>query len=138
MAHAHRVVPPVTHVEECDVTELDATKNLANERDPDGPRLTYLPFIVKAVVAALKQYPALNASLDEDAGVEEDDIFAGFPGDLFIILVGVTIPPETPEETEAHLDELSQLVDTAGAEVVGRISQRTRRSGRSGGRGHPR
>jgi pyruvate dehydrogenase E2 component (dihydrolipoamide acetyltransferase) len=68
MAHAHRVVPPVTHVEECDVTELDATKNLANERDLDGPRLTYLPFIVKAVVASLKQYPALNASLDEDAG----------------------------------------------------------------------
>jgi pyruvate dehydrogenase E2 component (dihydrolipoamide acetyltransferase) len=68
MAHAHRVVPPVTHVEECDVTELEATRNLANERSPDEPRLTFLPFIVKAVVAALKDYPALNASLDEDAG----------------------------------------------------------------------
>ncbi len=68
MSDAHRTIPPVTHVEECDVTELDATKDLANERDADGPRLTYLPFIVKAVVAALRQYPALNASLDEDAG----------------------------------------------------------------------
>ena len=41
-----------------------------------------------------------------------------------IILVGVTVPPETTEETEAHLDELALLVDTAGADVVGRVMQR--------------
>lgn len=68
MTDAHRIVPPVTHVEECDVTELDATRKLANERSPDQLRLTYMPFIVKAVVTALKDYPALNASLDEQAG----------------------------------------------------------------------
>lgn len=68
MAEAHRIIPPVTHVEECDVTELDATRNLANERKPDLPRLTFLPFIVKAVVQGLKDHPALNASLDEEAG----------------------------------------------------------------------
>jgi pyruvate/2-oxoglutarate dehydrogenase complex dihydrolipoamide acyltransferase (E2) component len=67
MSEAHRIVPPVTHVEECDVTELDATRKLANERNPDGIKLTFLPFIVKAVVTALQDYPALNASLDEDA-----------------------------------------------------------------------
>ena len=68
MSDAHRIIPPVTHVEECDVTELDATRNLANERAPDQPRLTFLPFIVKAVVQGLKDHPAMNASLDEDAG----------------------------------------------------------------------
>ena len=68
MTHAHQTIPPVTHVEECDVTELEATRQLANERNPDGVKLTFLPFIVKAVVAALKDHPALNASLDEDAG----------------------------------------------------------------------
>jgi pyruvate dehydrogenase E2 component (dihydrolipoamide acetyltransferase) len=68
MSAAHRIVPPVTHVEECDVTELDATRKLVNERNPDELRLTYMPFIVKAVVAGLKAYPALNASLDEEAG----------------------------------------------------------------------
>ena len=67
MSQAHQIVPPVTHVEECDVTELDATRRLANERDPSAPKLTFLPFIVKAVVSALKDYPALNATLDEDA-----------------------------------------------------------------------
>lgn len=68
MKQAHLQIPPVTHVEECDVTELDATRRLANERAPDQLRLTFLPFIVKAVVAGLKTYPALNASLDDDAG----------------------------------------------------------------------
>jgi pyruvate dehydrogenase E2 component (dihydrolipoamide acetyltransferase) len=66
MSDAHRIVPPVTHVEECDVTELDATRRLANERAPNLLRLTYIPFIIKAVVRALKTFPALNASLDEE------------------------------------------------------------------------
>jgi GTP-binding protein HflX len=43
-----------------------------------------------------------------------------------IVLVGVTLPPETSGETEAGLDELSQLVDTAGADEVGRIVQKRR------------
>ncbi|MCU1374360.1 MAG: GTP-binding protein [Actinomycetia bacterium] len=41
-----------------------------------------------------------------------------------IILVGVTLPSSTEEETEEHLDELALLVDTAGADVLGRIHQR--------------
>ena len=67
MSTAHLAIPPVTHVEECDVTELDATRKIANERNSEGTKLTYLPFIVKAVVNALKEYPAMNASLDEAA-----------------------------------------------------------------------
>ncbi|MEY2975280.1 MAG: hypothetical protein RIR49_1700 [Actinomycetota bacterium] len=41
-----------------------------------------------------------------------------------IVLVGVTLPGSTDDDTEASLDELEQLVDTAGADVVGRIVQR--------------
>jgi GTPase len=41
-----------------------------------------------------------------------------------IVLVGVSIPPETVEETEASVDELALLVDTAGADEVGRVFQR--------------
>ena len=41
-----------------------------------------------------------------------------------IVLVGVSIPPETMEETEASVDELALLVDTAGADEVARIFQR--------------
>ena len=41
-----------------------------------------------------------------------------------IVLVGVTIPPETVDETEASVDELSLLIETAGADEVGRVMQR--------------
>jgi pyruvate dehydrogenase E2 component (dihydrolipoamide acetyltransferase) len=68
MLKSHTAIPPVTHIEECDVTELDATRRLANERAPDAPKLTFLPFIVRAVIAGLKHFPALNASLDDDRG----------------------------------------------------------------------
>ena len=68
MTAAHNIVPAVTHVEECDVTELEATRQIANERTPDLPRLTPLPFVVKAAATALREYPSLNASLDDNAG----------------------------------------------------------------------
>jgi GTP-binding protein HflX len=41
-----------------------------------------------------------------------------------IVLVGVTVPPQREEETEMHLDELSLLVDTAGANEAARVLQR--------------
>ncbi|MGI9577032.1 MAG: GTPase HflX [Microthrixaceae bacterium] len=41
-----------------------------------------------------------------------------------ILLVGVDLPPHDPEAVDASLDELALLVDTAGADVVGRIVQR--------------
>jgi pyruvate/2-oxoglutarate dehydrogenase complex dihydrolipoamide acyltransferase (E2) component len=67
MVRAHESIPAVTHVEECDVTELQATRRKANERNPEAPKLTFLPFIVKAVVAGLRKYPGMNSSLDPDA-----------------------------------------------------------------------
>ncbi|MCB0971693.1 MAG: GTPase HflX, partial [Acidimicrobiales bacterium] len=41
-----------------------------------------------------------------------------------IVIVGVTLGGGDPDETDADLDELAQLVDTAGADVVGRVVQR--------------
>ncbi|MEA2435350.1 MAG: hypothetical protein QOG54_2807 [Actinomycetota bacterium] len=91
MAEAHRLIPPVTHVEECDVTELEATRSLANDRAPDQPRLTFIPFIVKAVVASLKNYPAINASIDEEANeiVYHDHYDIGIAVDT---PAGLTVP----------------------------------------------
>jgi len=41
-----------------------------------------------------------------------------------IVLVGVVMAPATPDDVEAHLDELAQLIRTAGADVLARIVQR--------------
>jgi len=70
MVEAKSKVPHAYVVEEVDVTELVKLRDaLRQDAESKGVRLTLLPFVVKAVVKALKEYPLLNASLDE--GKEE-------------------------------------------------------------------
>ena len=58
-------VPHVTQFEEADVTELEEFRKSEKERaKSQGIRLTPLAFILKAVVAALREFPQFNASLD--------------------------------------------------------------------------
>lgn len=55
-----------TYVEEADCTELVKMRTQAKEMAAaHGIKLTYLPFVMKAMVAALKKYPILNSTLDE-------------------------------------------------------------------------
>src|SRR5690606_14530303 len=55
-----------TFVEECDVGRLKELRaRLAPAAEAAGVKLTFLPFIVKASIAALKKHPILNAALDE-------------------------------------------------------------------------
>lgn len=58
-----------TYVEEADATELVRLRTQAKEiGSKQGIKVTYLPFILKAMVAALREYPILNSSLDEEKG----------------------------------------------------------------------
>jgi pyruvate dehydrogenase E2 component (dihydrolipoamide acetyltransferase) len=58
-----------TFVEECDVTGLKALRaRLKTAAESQGVKLSFLPFIVKATVAALKKHPMLNTALDEASG----------------------------------------------------------------------
>lgn len=64
MTESRFTAPHVTHVEKADVTKLSEIRR--NEKDDVDPHLTYLPFIMKALVPALKNYPELNAELDDE------------------------------------------------------------------------
>lgn len=58
--------PHVTIMDEVDVTELVALRTKYKPyAEKKGSKLTYLPFIVKALVAACRQFPIMNATLDE-------------------------------------------------------------------------
>lgn len=58
-----------TYVEEADATALVELRTKAKELGAkQGIKVTYLPFIMKAMVAALRHYPILNSSLDEEKG----------------------------------------------------------------------
>jgi pyruvate dehydrogenase E2 component (dihydrolipoamide acetyltransferase) len=68
MAEASKRVAEVTIWEDADITDLEQVR--AKERrvaEEKGVRLTYLPFLIKAIIPALKGHPYFNASLDEAA-----------------------------------------------------------------------
>jgi len=68
MEQARDHVAPFTYVDEIDVTELVKLRNELKPLAADqGVKLTYLPFIVKAVIAGLRKHPYLNANYDEAA-----------------------------------------------------------------------
>jgi pyruvate dehydrogenase E2 component (dihydrolipoamide acetyltransferase) len=67
-ANLHRswvTVPHVTQHDHADITELDQfRKSLKSDAERRGVKITFLPFVVKAVTAALKEFPHFNSSLD--------------------------------------------------------------------------
>jgi pyruvate dehydrogenase E2 component (dihydrolipoamide acetyltransferase) len=66
MHRSRQTAAHFTYVEECDMTELVALRKRAKSRAEErGIKLSFLPFIVKAVCAGLKKYPIVNATLDE-------------------------------------------------------------------------
>ncbi|MDY6761945.1 MAG: 2-oxo acid dehydrogenase subunit E2 [Candidatus Nanohaloarchaea archaeon] len=69
MERSKYTAPHVTATDDADVTELVAVREKEKERaEEEGIHLTFLPFVVKAVISALRDYPRLNASLDEETG----------------------------------------------------------------------
>jgi pyruvate dehydrogenase E2 component (dihydrolipoamide acetyltransferase) len=66
MEHAARTAVPISTTDEADVTELVGLRQRGRDAAAEqGIPVTLLPFIMKAVVAALQQHPVLNASLDD-------------------------------------------------------------------------
>jgi pyruvate dehydrogenase E2 component (dihydrolipoamide acetyltransferase) len=66
MVNSKHTAPHVTLMDEVDVTELVTHRKKFKQHAADqGVKLTYLPYVVKALTSALKKYPALNTSLDD-------------------------------------------------------------------------
>jgi pyruvate dehydrogenase E2 component (dihydrolipoamide acetyltransferase)/2-oxoisovalerate dehydrogenase E2 component (dihydrolipoyl transacylase) len=69
MVQSKTTIPHYSYIDECDVTDLVRLRqSLKASYAEAGVKLTYLAFLVKAVVLALTEVPLVNASLDESAG----------------------------------------------------------------------
>ncbi len=67
MSTAHSKIPHVTHMDIADVTNLsDIREKEKKKLEKEKIKLTYLPFVIKAVLNALKEHPYLNSTLDEE------------------------------------------------------------------------
>ncbi len=70
MQEAKRRIPHFSYVEEVDVTELEALRARLNQVHGSARgKLTLLPFLIRAMVVALRDFPQINARFDDDAGV---------------------------------------------------------------------
>ena len=70
MIASYSSIPHFSYFEEVDVTSLEELRQHLNATRPEGaPKLTYLPFIMQALVKALAQRPECNALYDDEANV---------------------------------------------------------------------
>jgi 2-oxoisovalerate dehydrogenase E2 component (dihydrolipoyl transacylase) len=70
MQEAKRRIPHFTYVEEVDMTELEALRVKLNaQHGKERGRLTVLPFLVRAMVLAVRSHPEVNARYDDEAAV---------------------------------------------------------------------
>lgn len=69
MARSKRTAAHFTYWEECEASELIALRDrIKSFAEAEGVKLNYLPLIIKAVVAALRKNPTLNAWVDDERG----------------------------------------------------------------------
>jgi pyruvate/2-oxoglutarate dehydrogenase complex dihydrolipoamide acyltransferase (E2) component len=97
MAHAHREVPPVTWVEECDFSNVDLKQ--------------LLPLTLKAVAESLKEFPELNARLEGDEIVYLDryDLGVAVQTDQGLVVPVVRACDErTSDELAAEVERLAE------------------------------
>jgi 2-oxoisovalerate dehydrogenase E2 component (dihydrolipoyl transacylase) len=69
MAESKRRIPHFAYVDEVDVTAIEALRATMNEGRGERPKLTMLPFLIKAITKAARDFPMVNARYDDEAGV---------------------------------------------------------------------
>jgi 2-oxoisovalerate dehydrogenase E2 component (dihydrolipoyl transacylase) len=70
MQESKRRIPHYSYVEELDVTTLEELRAHLNARHgADRPRLTLLPFLIRALVCAVPRFPQVNALFDDETGI---------------------------------------------------------------------
>jgi pyruvate dehydrogenase E2 component (dihydrolipoamide acetyltransferase) len=123
MEQSKFTAPHVTHHDQVDVTNLVEARGELKERAADrGIDLSYMPFVVKAVIAALREYPILNSQLDED---NEEIVVRGDYniGVATATEAGLMVPVVTHADQKSMLSiasEMNELVQKARERSIAR------------------
>lgn len=119
MNTANLVIPATTLMDEIDVSKLvEFRKSQKDKLAEKGIKLTFLPFIVKAVTMAIKEYPIFNASFDHEA---EEIVFKDF------INIGIAVDtpdglivPNVKNADAKSIVTLAQEIEALGASTRNR------------------
>jgi pyruvate dehydrogenase E2 component (dihydrolipoamide acetyltransferase) len=116
-ANLHRnwvLIPHVTNHDDADITDLEAFRvRLNKENEKTGIKVTMLAFLIKASVAALKNFPEFNASIDGEQLVFKQYFHIGFAADTPNGLVVPVIKDADKKGVFAISQEMSELAKKA-------------------------
>ncbi len=118
----HVMIAAVTNHDDADISELEALRvqlNRENAKDSSKPKLTLLAFLIKASVAALKQFPDFNSSLEGEYLVRKNYWHIGFAADTPNGLMVPVIRDADQKGIYALSAEMAQL---AGLAREGKLS----------------
>jgi pyruvate dehydrogenase E2 component (dihydrolipoamide acetyltransferase) len=130
MVQSHAHVVPFTFVEECETAALTALRTRINEQlgKKGQAKLSYLPFITKALLVGFAKYPELNAVMDEEkqALIVKKDVNVGFGAATdagLTVFVVKDVAHKSVRQIGAELERLSkaaregklQLTDLQGS-----------------------
>ena len=102
------MIPHVTQCEDADVTDLEAFRVAINAEQKDV-KVTMLALMIKASVAALKKFPAVNSSLDGDQLVLKQYYNIGFAADT---PNGLVVPVVRDADTKGVFEIARDLGDS--------------------------
>ncbi len=101
----------VTSMEDADVTELwDIRKREKQHFEIEGVKLTFMPFIIKAVISALQRHPILNSSIEGDEIIMKKYYNIGVAVQTE---VGLMVPVVKIAEKKSIVDIAREIVDLA-------------------------
>ncbi len=122
-ANLHRnwvVIPHVTNHDDADITGLEAFRlQLNREHEKAGIKVTMLAFLIKACVAALKQFPNFNASLEGEQLVLKQYFHIGFAADT---PHGLMVPVIKDADRKGILQISQEMSDLARKAREGKLS----------------
>ncbi len=111
MQMAKRIVPHFTLMDEANVTELVKMRSQAKEVGLRyGIKVTYLPFVMKALIATVREFPMFNASIDDDAAeiVYKKNFNIGFAADT---PNGLMVPVIKNADQKSILEISAEITD---------------------------
>ena len=110
-------IPHVTHNDEADVTDLEAFRKQLNSEQAEV-KVTMVALLLKAVVASLKAFPDVNASLDGDALVRKKYYHLGFAADT---PNGLVVPVVKDVDKKGLLEVAGELTELSGKARAGKL-----------------
>jgi pyruvate dehydrogenase E2 component (dihydrolipoyllysine-residue acetyltransferase) len=114
------MIPHVTHNDEADITELEAWRRQLNqEHASDGTKVTMVSFLVVACVAALKEFPDFNSSLDGEELVLKRYYNIGFAADT---PGGLVVPVIKAADQKGLLEVARALAELSSKAREGKLT----------------